>query len=224
MTCEPVVNRPGTARYVLGMADASAGQLWRYEARHCGWVALGLPVLAGLAVAAVAAITGPAWHHLLAGTAFPVLAGLAVADVAGREPAPELQSSVARPYWATMGRRLALAVAALTAGAVLATVSLAALGAPDPAGVFARAWCSAIFLGGVAAAAGAWLRSVSGASTVVLAAWLAQFLVLDRVLGEPPRGSVALLVAGAGLLAAALRRLSVPEHVLTTNRTSRGTS
>lgn len=193
------------------MTRSPTAALWRYEARHCGKAALALPLPAAACVAAVALLAGPAWRDLLAGTVYPVLAAFAVADTAGSEPAPELQASVVRPYWTTMARRLAVSGAAVTAGAVLLAVALSTVS--DPLWTFAQAWCSAMFLGGVAAAAGARLRSVSGASTVLLAAWLGQLLVLDRVLGEPVTKVAVPLAAGVVLVAMALHRLAAAENL-----------
>jgi peptidoglycan/LPS O-acetylase OafA/YrhL len=182
--------------------------------RHCGQVTLVLPVLSAASVAGAVLVAGPAWQDLFAGTLFPVFAAFAVAAVAGSEPAPELQTSVACPYWTTMARRLAVSGAAVTAGAVLLVVVLAvAATGHDPMWTFARAWCSAMFLGGVAAAAGARLRSVSGASTVVLAAWLGQLFVLGRLLHSPASELAVPLVAAATLVAMALRRWNTPERL-----------
>lgn len=191
--------------YVRGMHD---WRLWRYEARRAGrHLLIAPPLLAGVLLATGLGLRGAgftgAW---LAQSAPPLVAGLAVAAVVGGERAAELHLSLPTPLRTTLGRRLALLGAATVLGALILAAGLL----PD-AHALSR-FAALCAFGAMLGAAGAWsaaaLRSTAGASTVVLAAWLAELFVLDRIFAAPAVRIVAQLVLAALFAAPASRLLA----------------
>jgi len=217
----------GARRYVRVVSNAS---IWTYEARRAGPAALALPLLGALGVIVAALVahlahdTSPHNQGLtmvrLVSDAFPVTAGLAAAAIVGRERMLELQLSVSTDYASTLRRRLTVLVAVALFAAV-ACVSV--LGAQDqwvhPASgmlaVLVPA-APAIMLIGGGVWAGVRLGSAAAASTTVLGLWLAQLLVLDRLVGVWQLNRALLILAGIGFLLAARHRLADSEGLLAT--------
>lgn len=191
--------------YVL---DVNVADVWRYEARHAGrHLLVASPLLAAILLIAGFGLPGAGFARAwLAEAAPPLLAGLAAAAIVAGERAVELHLSLPTPLRRTLGRRLALLGASTAAGALLLGAGLL----PD-ARALSR-FAQLCGFGAMLVAAGAWaaaaLRSVPGASTVVLAAWLADLLVLDRILIGPAARTAAEFVLAALLAAPASRLLA----------------
>jgi hypothetical protein len=196
------VNLPAPSGYVLGVNGLD---LWRYEARRAGRHLLVAPPL----LAALLLVTGLGLPRAgftgdwLAQAAPPLVAGLVAASIVAGERAAELHLSLQTPLRTTLGRRLALLGASTVAGALILGAGLL----PDAHALtrFAQVCSFAAML----AAGGAWsaaaLRSVAGASTVVLAAWFANLFVLDRIFTGPAARIPAQLVLAAVLAVPASR-------------------
>ncbi len=187
-------------------------ELWRHEMRRCGLAALGTPVTVVACTALVSGMAGGGMREFLAvwlpGALLPLVAGACAVGVMAREVMPELQCTFATPYPVTVRRRLWLLVIATGLGAGVLGLSAAAGAAPEPgvagAGVVLSAVASAaafslLLIGlGVYAAAG---RGRPGsAAALVMTAWLAKPLVLDRIPLPPAAVAAVFTVAGVWLL------------------------
>lgn len=202
-------------------------RLWCYEARRAGPATLVLPVLAAGGIIAVSIAVSAAGHTTqterlamirLVADVLPVTVGLAAAAVLGRERLLEVHLCLPTRYPVTVFRRIGvLGVVALTAAmAVLAVLNVTGQWdhpARGPVGLLVPAG-PAVLLAGAGVWAGARWQSAAAASTTVLGAWLVQLLAWDRIVGVWQLNKLLLIVGGAGLLWAALRRLSDTERLL----------
>lgn len=174
-----------------------------------------MPPLAGVVVGLATPTVAVSWHSLLAGQMLPLLASLPALSTVGPDPARELHATAPHPYTCTVGCRIATAGAAIAAAIVLATGIGALLGqVANPASFAILAVCSALFLVGIGAVVAASSRSTAAASSAVLAVWLGQLLVGERILGA---GAARLLVpalVGCAALLLALYRVGSRKHVV----------
>lgn len=191
-------------------------ELWRHEMRRCGLVALGAPVAVVACAALVAAMAGGGMRGFLAvwlpGALLPLVAGVCAVGVMAREVMPELQSTFATPYPVTLRRRLWLLVIAVGLGVGVLGLSAAAGAAPEPGtgqGVagsgavlssVAAAGSFSLLLIGLGAYAAARKTQPGPASALVMTAWLAKLLVLDRIPLPAAAVVAAFTVAGVWLL------------------------
>lgn len=201
--------------------------LWVYEARRVGTAVLATPIVTGAGIAAVTMLARPAASGTseldltpvrLASYVLPVAVGLAAAAVLPRETMLEQHLTLPTPYRTTAYRRLAVlaGVSLTTAGALL--IALASNGrwhspAHGAAALLIPGGPAAFLLGVGAWAGGRW-HSAAAASSVVVAAWLGQLLIWDRVVGNWTFNKIGLIGAGALLVTAALRGLDDCESVL----------
>jgi hypothetical protein len=201
--------------------------LWVHEARRVGTALLALPVLTGAAIAAVTMIARPATSGVvgpdltpvrLTSYVLPVAVGLAAAAVLPRESMLEQHLTLPTPYRTTAYRRFTLLAGAslLTAvGLLVVLVSSHRWHSPAQgvAALLIPGGPAALLLGVGAWAGGRW-HSAAAASSVVLAAWLGQLLLWDRVVGDWRLNKTALIVLGALAVTVALRGLEDSEKVL----------
>lgn len=199
------MNLARVRRYVPGVASK---QLWWYEARRCGRVQLALPVVAAALLWVLVSRVGFGDQWLL-GAGFTLVVGLCAAAVAAGEQMTELQLAVPTALSRTMCRRFVLLLVP-----VLVSAALTALTADQPVSLFV--WMAAFVALLVAAAA--WvattLRSVAGASTVVIVVWMAKLLVLEQLLTEPVTQAVMLLLVATPVFVSAMRRLADGEQLI----------
>ena len=207
------------------MTDTS---LWSYEARRAGPAALALPLLAAGGIVAVSIAVSAAHQATTQGAGLtmvrlvadvlPVTVGLAAAAVLGRERLLEVHLSLPTPYPVTVRRRLGVlgVVALIAATATLAVLDAAGQWTHPAHGPLALLVPAgpAVLMAGAGAWAGARWQSAAAASTTVIGVWLGQLLVWDRFVGIWQLNKVLLAAVGAGLLVAALRRLSDTEQLL----------
>jgi hypothetical protein len=201
--------------------------LWFYEARRAGPAALTLPLLAAGGITALAMAVS-ATHQAttqaagltmvrLVADVLPITVGLAAAAILGRERLLEVQLTLPTSYPVTVRRRLSVlgVVALIAAAAALAVLDAAGQWTHPAHGPLALLVPAgpAVLLAGAGAWAGARWQSAA-ASTMVIGVWLGQLLVWDRFVGIWQMNKVLLMAVGAGLLVAALRRLSDTEHLL----------
>lgn len=223
------MNHPAPGRYVPVVTGV---EIWGFEARRCGVAGLALPWLAAggiiaVSIAAAAAKAGTAdavglGMVRLVAMAFPITAGIAAVAAVGRERMPELQSTMPTPYPRTVLRRLVVVTAVTLLAAAALIVVLVARGqwnhpAHGVAAILVPLGPALLFIG-----AGAWatarLRSVGGASVVVIGFWFLQIFYLDRFIGVWQVNRALLSVAGVALAVLALRRLSVSERLINGSR------
>lgn len=203
------MNLAGVRRYVLGVA---VKELWWYEARRCGAAPLALPVITAALLGVLASRSG-FWAQWLLGAGFGLVVGLCAAAVAAGERMVELQVTVPTTLSRTMCRRFLLLLAPVLVSAVLVVVSAAGeLDRPVPA--LLRTVAFVALLAAVAAWAAVTLRSLAGASTVVISVWLGTLFVLERLITEPVTLAVVLLVVAAPVFALAMRRLADGERLI----------
>ncbi|MGH3871142.1 MAG: hypothetical protein ACRDSR_06425 [Pseudonocardiaceae bacterium] len=192
------MNLGDVPRYVPGMA---VKELWWYEARRCGTVPLALPMVVAGLLSILVPRSGLGGQWLLgAGFALPV--GLCAAAVAAGERMTELQLTVPTALSRTMCRRFVLLLVPVSAGAVLVVVVTADERELLPMMAFVA------LLAATAAWAAAVLRSLAGASTVVVVTWLATLLLVQRLVTEPLPQAVALLAVAAPVFTMAMHRLA----------------
>jgi len=192
-------------------------ELWRHEMRRCGPVALGTPVAVASCAALVAVMAGGGMREFLAvrlpGALLPLVAGVCAVGVMAREVMPELQCTFATPYPVTVRRRLWLLVIAVGLGAGVLGLSAAAGAAtgPDVAGQdtagsgavlspVASAAAFSLLLIGLGGHAAAGRAQPGPAAALVMTAWLAKLLVLDRIPLPSAAVAAAFTVAGVWLL------------------------
>lgn len=203
------MNRADGCRYVPGVA---AKEVWWFEARRCGTIPLALPV-ATVALLWTLVPRSGLWEWLVgAGFALPV--GLGAAAVAAGEPMTELQLTMPTALRSTMCRRFIVLLAPVLASAVL-VVAAAAGELNRPALLLLLQMVAFVaLLMAIAVWAAVTLRSLAGASTVVIVAWLATLFVVERLVTDPVTQAVALLAAAAPIFAQAMRRLTDGEHLI----------
>lgn len=199
------MNLPVAARYVPGMHNAD---LWRYEVKRAGRHVLAAPpLLAAVVLGTGLGLRGAGFTGTWVAQAVPPLVtGLGAAAIAGGERAAELHLSLPTPLRTTFARRLALLGAATALGAL----ALAAALLPDPGAVtrFGTVGAFSVLLAAVGTWSVARMRSVAGASTVVLTAWFAELFVFERVFAAPVVRIVALLVVAVAVAVPAARLLA----------------
>lgn len=210
------VNRIERRRYVPGMRSLS-----RYEMRRCGPAVLAVPPLAGITVGIASSLAG--WQSLLLGEVLPVLVALPAAAVADGDPLRELHETLPRRYVRTAACRLGIAAGAVLTGVVAAAVLCAAFGGgASVLGHAAAALCSAVLLVGIGALVGAASSSAAAASTAMIAVWLGQLLLGDRILGDDAARLLVPACVGCAALALALRRFDSGADVLGAARSGAG--
>lgn len=219
------MNHPGPRRYVPVVTGV---EIWGFEARRCGVASLTLPWLATCGIisasfAAAAANAGTAdavglGMVRLVAMVFPITAGIAAVAAVGRERMPELQSTLPTPYPRTVLRRLLVVTAVtLLAAATLIIVLIARNQWNHPAhgiaAILVPLGPALLFIG-----AGAWatarLRSVSGASVIVIGFWFLQIFYLDRFIGVWQVNRALLSFAGIAFAVLALRKLGASERLV----------
>jgi len=184
--------------------------------RRCGLVALGTPVAVVACTALVSAMAGGGMREFLAvwlpGALLPLVAGVCAVGVMAREVMSELQSTFATPYPVTLRRRLWLLVIAVGLGVGVLGLSAAAGAAPEAGagqGVagsgavlssVAAAGSFSLLLIGLGAYAAAGKTQPGPAAALVMTAWLAKLLVLDRIPVPPAVVAAGFAVAGVWLL------------------------
>jgi hypothetical protein len=199
------VNLPAPRGYVL---DVNGLDLWRYEARRVGRHVLMAPPL----LAALLLFTGLGLRRAgfagdwLAQAVPPLVAGLVAASIVAGERDAELHLSLPTPLRTTFGRRLVL----LEVSTVACALILAARLLPDVHALarFAQVCSFGTLLTAIGAWSAAALRSVAGASTVLLAAWFADLFVLDRIFSGLAARIPVQLVLAAVLAVPAVRLLA----------------
>ncbi|MGC4804959.1 hypothetical protein [Micromonospora sp. DT233] len=223
------MNHLARCRYVPVVTGV---EIWGFEARRCGiaslalpWLATGGIIAASLAAAAANAGTADAvglGMVRLVAMAFPITAGIAAVAAVGRERMPELQSTMPTPYPRTVLRRLVVVAAVTLLAATALVVVLIAQGqwnhpAHGVAAILVPLGPALLFIG-----AGAWatarLRSVGGASVVVIGFWFLQIFYLDRFIGVWQVNRALLSVAGVALAVLALRKLGASERLINGSR------
>jgi hypothetical protein len=220
-----MVNRSGQGRYIPVMKSS---QLWAHEARRLGPATLALPVLGAAGIAALAVFERHTWTAAnppdattarFVAYVMPVAVGLAGAAVIPRERMLELHLSLPTSFPLTVYRRYAVlgTLSLVATAAVLAQLVLTGAWDNPARGVAALliAGGPAALLLGVGAWAGARWQASAAASSLVLAAWLAQVMVWDRFVGDWRLNKILLLCAAAALAVAASRRLADSERLLT---------
>ncbi|ETK34045.1 conserved protein with unknown function [Microbispora sp. ATCC PTA-5024] len=209
------LNRSGVFCYSPGVEMVSV-ELWRHEVRRCGLVALVTPLAVVASTTLLSALAGGGMHDFLAvwlpAALLPLVAGVCAVGVVSREVMPELQATFPTPYPVTVRRRLRLLILAVGAGVVVLAVSAATGAGHDPvtgqgasgpvlSSLFSAASSAAfslLLIGvGAYAAAGRTRNRGGPASALVMTAWLAKLLVLDRI--PLPPAAVAVAFAAAGL-------------------------
>lgn len=212
-------------RYVLGMTEQA---LWFHEARRCGKAALGLPVLAALAIVAMSVVVrsenaasahdaGVGMVRLVADV-LPVAAGLAAASAAARDRMAEIHLALYTRYGVTVRRRLLVVTALVLVASALCVGGLMLAGqwnhpAGGPLALLVPLGPAGLLIG-AAAWAQATLRSTAAASSVVLGVWLVQLLWLDRFISSWIVNRSLLLLLGAGMAVLAFRALGDSERQL----------
>ncbi|MET8999279.1 hypothetical protein [Amycolatopsis sp. NPDC004169] len=183
-------------------------ELWRYEAKRAGRHVLAAPpLLAVLLLGTGLGLRGAGFTGTWVAQAVPPLVtGLAAAAIAGGERAAELHLSLPTPLRTTFARRLAL----LGAATALAALALAAALLPDLAALtrFGTVCAFAALLTAIGTWSAARMRSVAGASTVVLTAWFGELFVFERVFAAPAVRIFALLVLAVLVAVPAARLLA----------------
>ncbi|MFT7835907.1 hypothetical protein Q5530_07130 [Saccharothrix sp. BKS2] len=185
----------------------TGSRLWRYEARRVGVPALLVsPVFAVVLLLLRLGLLPEGYVGGWLVQAVPALVAGMAATAAAVERSAELQLTMPTPFRTTISRRLVLvgATAVLSSLALIAWLTAAGV-VRAPVTEYLLVCSFATML----AAVGCWstlaLRSVAGASAVVLAAWLGTLLVLDRVVTPPLARSIVLLVLAAVLFTNVLR-------------------
>jgi hypothetical protein len=149
---------------------------------------------------------------------FPVAAGLAAVTAAAGDRLIEVLLSLPTGYPTLVRRRVTVVVVLMTmsAGAAVIVLALAGQWANPAWGPLALLvpMGPAILLIGTATFAQAALRSSAAASTVVIAAWLVQVLLVDQFIGYWVANRLFLIAAGAILFMLGMRRLSDSEGQL----------
>lgn len=199
-----------------------------FEARRCGVMTLMTPVIVAaliLGASRLAAggegtpeMVGVGMVRLVADV-LPVTVGLTASSALTRERMIELHLSLPTSFAVTTMRRVGLVLAAATVASVVAIGGLMlnhqwwhpATGATAilvPIG-------PAVLLVGVACYAVTMLRSAAASAAVVVAAWLAQLLILDRLFGTWQVNRLMLVGSGIVALGMAARRVVDGDSVLT---------
>lgn len=140
-----------------------------------------------------------------------MVVGLCAAAVAAGERMVELQVTVPTALSRTMCRRFLLLLVPVLATAVLV---VSAAGLDRPVSALLRTVALVALLAAVAAWAAVTLRSLAGASTVVISVWLGTLFVLERLITEPATLAVVLLMVAAPVFALTMRRLADGEHLI----------
>ncbi|MEU9621688.1 MULTISPECIES: hypothetical protein [unclassified Streptomyces] len=184
---------------------------WVHEARRCGKQAFVLPLLAAL-LAFVAVVAGPGagvvLDRALLSCALPTATALACAAAVAREPMVELHLSLPTPYPRTVARRLVWPVSAAAVSAAALVGLVAATGRrPGPVATLLELAGLTALLAGAAVWATVRTGAAAPATGLIVAAVLAKLLLIDRVVPEGAVQAVPALLAGAWLMALALRAL-----------------
>lgn len=205
------MNRSDPGRYVPVVAD-----LWTHETRRAGPAAVALPIAAAVVLAVLApAIGAGIATEALAAYAVPLVAGLAAAAIVAGERMVELHLTLPTVYPTTVARRLVLLSAATLAATGMTVGALGWAGTltdPGATAIGVAAFAAAMI--GVAAHAAARSGSAAGACAMVFAAWLGKILFVDRVVRSVPVQAVLLLVIAAVSMRLAMRRLAECERQL----------
>lgn len=199
-----------------------------FEARRCGVAALLTPVAVAACIlgASRLAASGDGTPEMvgvgmvrLVADVLPVTVGLTAATALTRETMTELHLSLPTSFVVTTLRRVALVFAAATLAAAIAIGGLAGNNqwwhpATGPTALLVPLGPSVLLIG-VACYSATVLRSGAAAAAVVVAAWLAQLLILDRLLGVWQVNRMMLIALGLFMLWMAARRIADGDTVLT---------
>ena len=200
------MNRTGGCRYVPGVVSK---ELWCYEARRCGAVPLALPVVVA-ALSGVLMSWSGFWARWSLGAGFALVVGLCSAAVAAGERMVEMQLTLPTVLTRTMCRRFGL----LLAPALLSVALVVLFSAGELAPVALQAVACAALLAAIGGWAAITLRSLAGASTLVICGWLAKLFVVERLSTDPISQAVVVALLAVPLCTLAMQRLSDGEHLI----------
>ena len=205
--------------------------LLKYEWRRAGFAAGLAAPLALLLTVAFSVLADQAGRLLPAGleAVFPLALAMAAVSVVVRESCRELHLTLPLRHVTTLGRRLGLIAGVAAAVCLPCTALIVDTGPGWPGAILVWA-APAVFLGGLAVLVTVATRSAPVAATVVGLFWLAEqlfagvfavrawplflFATTRGVSGDWLANRLALLGAGALLLAAAAGLLTRPERLL----------
>lgn len=202
-------------------------KLWSFEARRCGVAALAIPVFVALA------ILGTSWMAArsdgpsdmiglsmlrLVANVLPLTVGLAAVTVISRDRMVELQLSLPTPYATTTARRLGLLLgtAMVSATASMAGIALNGQWSHPSSGLASLLvpLGPTVLLVGSAAWTGMSTRSGIASASLVIAAWMLQLLVLDRLVGIWQANRIVLVFLGALAWLLAIHAISDGDRML----------